>query len=244
MTSELPDTLRGINLTKEGKKPMEKTIRISNPQKADVIAEAARGTILRILRAGIEDTLTEEHVDPSTKTRTIIQKQVIRDALSVSEIVKISKTFEEGKNPLTKSQVYHHLPILIEYSYVVHYGSVSTGKRSTDYYRRTANLFIFESFPRDDWKKFEETLTRIIDETIEVFGFNVTGSERRELIQLAMKTSEIEHESYQRVIPLAQGDIANPDFESLLRAVIATDASGSDEWVNARRRMREIFFKK
>ncbi len=238
---ELTDSLKGIELTAMGKIPVEKSRRIARDDQ--ILTEPARGIILRILRRGIDDTLTEERIDDDGTTKIIIQKKVTRNALSVSEIVKISKNFEEGKNPLTKSQVYHHLPILIDGDYVIHYGTISTGKRTTEYYRRTAEIFIFESYPAKDKKKLRESMACIIDDVISYFKFDVTPEEREELINLSMETTVIEHESYQKIIPLADGDLADPNFENILRAVIATHSAGSDDWVKARRRMREIFFK-
>ncbi|MHA1908390.1 MAG: hypothetical protein ACW98Y_13910 [Candidatus Thorarchaeota archaeon] len=243
MTDELTDTLKSIRLTREGKTPQEKSIRILKGTKSDIIAEPARGIILRVLRHGIEDTITEERFDDDGVTKVIIQKKVTRNILSVSDIVNVSKEFEEGKNPLTKSQVYHHLPKLMEYDYVIHYGTVRKGKRDTDYYRRTAELFIFESFPGDSKKEMRKKIVEVVKNTIKIFGLDIDDLEKDELIELGVKIWEIEHESYQKIIPHAEGDIADPEFEYLFRDALVTHTSGSDEWLKARRRMREILFR-
>ncbi|MHA2424633.1 MAG: hypothetical protein ACXAEF_07580, partial [Candidatus Thorarchaeota archaeon] len=186
MTDELTDTLKGIKVTRAGKTPQKKSIRIPKGAKSDLIAEPARGIILRVLRHGIEDTITEEKTDDDGVTKIIIQKKVTRKILSVSDIVNVSKTFEDGTNSLTKSQVYHHLPKLIEYDYVILYGTVRKGKRNTDYYSRTAELFIFESYPGDDKKEIRKKLVEVIDNIIQCFGFDVTVEEREELVELTV----------------------------------------------------------
>lgn len=244
MSEEQTDTLKGIKLTAKGKVPIKESEHVSVGERADSLGDPARASIIHILRRGINDKVTEEHYDKEAGTRTIIEKQVKRNALSVTEIVRLSKIKTPEIQPLTKSQVYHHLPLLVDFGYVIKYGTVTKGKRVTEYYRRTAQIFYFDATPGLTKKQREESVSTDIDEIIEHFGFEVSSSERKELIQLGIKLSDFEGKSYATLLTRATGDIASKHMQKLASELQAIYHVGSTEWVQLRKRMYEILFKK
>ena len=131
-TTEITDSLKGIKVEPEGKKPQKEIVFITNEETAEVLDDIVRYNILQTLRKGIEDTLTTETVDEETGDRIIRQKVVRRDILSVMEIVELSPKCCAEAESISKNQVYHHLPKLIEHGYVIKYGTIKKGKRSTD----------------------------------------------------------------------------------------------------------------
>ena len=133
MSTDIPDSLKGIVLTPEGKKPQRDTVLMRGSEEWEFCSDPVRYQILKILRTGIEDNCTSESFNEDTGEKIIRQKVVKRKALSVVEIVKYSEKIDPS-NVLSKNQVYHHLPKLIEGGYVIKYGTVTTGKRTTDYY--------------------------------------------------------------------------------------------------------------
>ena len=118
---EETDTLKGIGITKEGKvKPREIEF-VMDSARAKEIDEPVRLQILQILRKGIDDTQTSEEHNEETGERIIRERTVKRNIMSVVEIVKMSPKCD-GCDSLTKNQIYHHLPKLIETGYVIKYG--------------------------------------------------------------------------------------------------------------------------
>ncbi|MGQ4871506.1 MAG: hypothetical protein ACP6IT_06700, partial [Candidatus Thorarchaeota archaeon] len=125
------DTLRGIELTEEGRRPQREIVFVTDEEMTHVLDDPVRMAIIKILKKGVPDTITTKTRDEETGDLIIRQREVRRHALSVIEIVKLSAEDEEVEE-ITKNQVYHHLPKLIEAGYVIKYGTVTTGKRTTD----------------------------------------------------------------------------------------------------------------
>lgn len=244
MSDDLTDTLKGIKLTAKGKQPIKESEYIPMGDKADSLADPARSSIIHILRRGIDDKITEEHYDETTGTRTIIEKHVVRNALSVSEIVRLSEDTTPEITPLTKSQVYHHLPILIDLGYVIKYGTVRTGKRVTDYFKRVAKIFIFNILPGVTQKQKNDNVTKSINEIIERFGFTISDADREELIQLGIKILDIETKGYSTLLKRATGDLANKDVQNLAHELQSIYNVGVEDWIKWRKRMNEILFGK
>ena len=147
MDDSQTDTLKNIKLTNQGKIAPSEIEYVRDPERAEILTEYARDTILKILRIGIPDTITSEEIDEKTGDRLIIERHLSRHALSLVELARLSKDPKYADKPITKSQVIHHLPILIEHGYVIKYGTVKVGKRSTDYFRRRSELFLFANIP-------------------------------------------------------------------------------------------------
>ena len=142
-TDEITDDLAGIEPPEETGKfpePMKEIVFVNDPEKAAILDEHVRYMIIQVLRRGKKDTCTTRTTDSETGERIIRQRDVMRYALSVVEMIKLAETYDDIE--ITKNQVYHHLPKLIEGGYVVKFGTVTTGKRTTDYYRRTAKGFV------------------------------------------------------------------------------------------------------
>ncbi|UCE08937.1 MAG: hypothetical protein JSW61_08045 [Candidatus Thorarchaeota archaeon] len=244
MNEETADTLRGIVLTEEGKIPITKSEFISSGPRADVLAEPARAAIIEILREGMNDTTTEETLDEETGTRTIIQRSVKRHALSVVEIVRLSRKKDGLPKPLTKSQVYHHLGKLIEAGYVILFGTLKKGKRTTDYYRRVSELYIFESKPGMTKKRQKERITKMLKDLSEHFGFTISEKQMESLVKLRMMIAEIEHDAYKEMVRRARGDLADPSVWDLLSETITIYTAGSSEYAKLWKAMRDILFEK
>ena len=136
--------MQGITLTKEAKKaPRELWIVLDEPT-AQILNDTVRVRIIGILRTGIPDIISTKERFPEKNEKIIREKAGTRHSLSVSEIVSLSEVDKE-KEPLTRNQVYHHIPKLIEGGYIINYGTKTTGKRTTTYYQRTANNIIIAS---------------------------------------------------------------------------------------------------
>jgi DNA-binding transcriptional ArsR family regulator len=113
ITTEITDTLKGIELTKEGKEPQKEIVFVTKEERAAVLDEPVRLHILQVLRNGIEDKITTVR-NEEDGTKHTIEREVRRDALSVLEIVKLSVECCGPDIEISKNQVYHHLPKLEE----------------------------------------------------------------------------------------------------------------------------------
>ncbi|MFX0107131.1 MAG: hypothetical protein ACFE7R_02515 [Candidatus Hodarchaeota archaeon] len=242
MSEEISDSLIGIELTKEGRiLPKEFDI-ITDNERTEVLADPARAAIIGILRNGINDTLTTESTEEKTGDRIIRQNAVKRHALSVTEISRLSKNPEISDIPLTNSQIYHHLPKLIDYNYVIKYGTVTRGKRKTDYYRRTAMLYVFDRLPGFGEGQLREKVVENVDQLSSFFNFNLPEEKKNELIELRLKVAQIEHETYSKLMKMVRTDVANSDVLHMFDDLISTHSIASEEWISLRKRMHEILF--
>ena len=242
MAEPLSDKIRNITLTEAGKKPSKPVIFITNPERAKTLDDPAKVDIIRTLRAGIEDTQTLQEYHPKTKETLTRQWSVKRYALSVVEIVKQSK--RSGVNPITRNQVYHHLPNLIENGFVIKYGTVKKGKRTTDYFRRTADAFVFpEGSPALDEKFIAKRLAKDIESIDHVFGFTIPESEHQEFIDLGLKVWEIKDKYAVLILQDLREDLVDSRSLQLYDWLLELLVVGSDEYVELARRMGEIIFK-
>ncbi|MFX1577834.1 MAG: hypothetical protein ACFFCF_11795, partial [Promethearchaeota archaeon] len=120
MNEGFGDTIRNIRKTTEGKKPAKEILFITDSDMAQALDDPAKLEIILILGKGVEDSHTVEESNEATGETVIRRWPVQRYALSVSEIVKQSK--QVGVAGLTRNQVYHHLPGLIDAGYVIKFG--------------------------------------------------------------------------------------------------------------------------
>ena len=95
-------------------------------------------------------------------------------AAAIVPVVKLSVECCGDDVEISKNQVYHHLPKLEEAGYVVHYGTVTTGKRTTDYWRRTAMGFVLT---KGEWiggsGTYSKKMTHFIEKMLETFDLEV-----------------------------------------------------------------------
>ncbi len=242
MFEEVTDGLAGIELTEEGRIPQREIEFITDEDRAREIEEPARLHILRVLKRGIEDTQTTEEFNKATGERIIRQRVVMRNIMSVVEIVKMSAQCRDCE-PLTKNQVYHHLPKLIETGYVVKYGTVTTGKRTTDFYRRTAKGFVIATRltpmnKRDLRRKTADWVERMC----RVFRVSLNNEERDELSRLLMESFEMESQNRRRIARMIRGDVADAEILRIYEWLVETYAIDSDDYVGLRRRIKQLLF--
>lgn len=246
MDDSQTDTLRGIKLSKVGKEPMQELQFVKDPKRVEILWEYARDAILAILRKGIPDTITTEEIDSNTgKVKVELKTHVIRHSLSIVELAKLSHDSSYVKKPITKSQVIHHLPKLIENGYVIKYGTLKSGLkggRSTDYFRRTSNIFLFATMPGLGEKELKESYSRDIQRMEDVFGLKIEESEKEELLDLFVKESYLQQEGREHLIERARVDIAKIDDVELQRMLYRIYAFKSDEWIQTNKKIRDIIF--
>jgi hypothetical protein len=241
--NEVTDALEGIKLTADGKKEMREIVFIHESERGEILDDHVRYLIIQVLRRGIDDTLTTRTKDPDTGDLIIRQREVKRYALSVVEIVKMSEEYDDIEN-ITKNQVYHHLPKLIEGEYVTKYGTVTTGKRTTDYYRRTAKGFVLttgestfnEAYVR---KKVEGHVKKF-----DVFDIDLSKAEKDELVDLMMESMRIENRGRSEIAKLIKGDVADKTVLSLYEDLVRLDALGNEEWMKIQKRIRKLLLKR
>lgn len=242
-TTEITDSLEGIVLTKEGKEPQKELVFVTSDERAEVLDEPVRYNILQTLRKGIEDTVTTKTVDADTGDTIIRQRVVTRDALSVVEIVKMSpKCCIEGEE-ITKNQVYHHLPKLIEHGYVIKYGTTTTGKRSTDYYRRTAKGFMLTTGAwGTEEKRIREKLEGFTDKMLETFNLKISKDKREELVNLSVKRAQMQHRWRTKIAEMVNLDIATKETLAMYEMLLDYYSVGFEEYMETIQRIREILF--
>ena len=242
-TTEITDSLEGIVLTKEGKEPQKEIVFVTSEEKADVLDDVVRYNILQTLRRGIEDTQTTRRVDEETGDIIIRQKVVRRDVLSVVEIVKLSPNCCNESEEITKNQVYHHLPKLIEHGYVIKYGTVTKGKRSTDYYRRTARGFMLTTGAwGTEEKRIREKLEGFTDKMLDTFNIKLSKEKREELIKLSVKRAQMQYSWRTKIAEMVNLDIATKETLSMYEMLLDYYSVGSEEYMDIISRIREILF--
>jgi len=239
---EMSDSLKGMELTKEGKVPMKETDMLISVERIDLFTDPVKSAIIEIFREGITDTTTTETTDEDTGDRIIRQKEIKRYALSVRDIANLSESCQFHKKPITTSQVYHHLSKLIEYGFVIKYGTLTTGKRTTDYYRRTAKLLIFANKPGYDEQQIFEDITNNINRAIEIFGFEVSKVKKQQLGKIQQQLREYDHKGFIEIIKKIKGDIANRHDMFLFWDLATLVSMQSDDWMALQKKRYKILF--
>jgi len=236
------DKLTDIVITKEGKAPQKEIVFVTDEERASVLDEPVRLHILQVLRSGIEDTVTTEKTDENGD-KIIRIRDVTRNALSVLEIVTQSVECCGPEIDISKNKVYHHLPILEEDGYVVKYGTVTSGKRTTDYWRRTAKGFILT---KGEWiggsGTYTKKMTPFIETMLETFDLNVAEGEKKELLELEVKRRVMQLEWRTKIAELVKGDVADKMILDQYETLVDYYSMGSKEYVDNIMRIREILF--
>ncbi|MHA1882350.1 MAG: hypothetical protein ACTSUO_04820 [Candidatus Thorarchaeota archaeon] len=242
MTNDTPDSLDGIELTKEGKIQIKEFEFIHDEERSRELDDSVRLAILQILRKGIPDTITTTTKDEETNDTIIRQKEISRDILSVVEIVKLSSE-DKYYDEVTKNQVYHHLPKLIEANYVIKYGTVTTGKRTTDYYRRTAKGFIVTTTTGADEKLIRRKSEDYIVHLLKNFDIEMTEAEKKEFMDLRYKSFMKQHEGRRKIAKMVKIDVADKKVLHFYDFLLDMYSLGSNEYIDLLRKMRKLLFK-
>ncbi|NWF94969.1 MAG: hypothetical protein HXY34_02405 [Candidatus Thorarchaeota archaeon] len=239
---EVPDTLRGIELTEEGRVPQRDLVFITDEEQARILDDPVRLSIVKLLRKGVPDIITVETRDATTGDRIIRQREVQRHALSVVEIVKLSCE-TEGNGEITKNQVYHHLPTLIKSGYIVKYGTVTTGKRTTDYYSRTAKGFIITPELPSTQKELQNEVRRFLDGVTKNIDLRITPEKMEEALKLIGEVKRISQQGIATIAKMIKGDVVDQDMLDMYEELVDLYSFGNEEYVKAKRRLHELLFK-
>ncbi|MGD2072592.1 MAG: helix-turn-helix transcriptional regulator [Candidatus Thorarchaeota archaeon] len=249
-TSGLPDTLKGIEIEKDSNGKVlvsyagtPKVVFITDQERAEVIDDEVRYTIIRILRKGIPDTQTTEEYNEETGERIIRQKEITRHEMSVVEIVKMSQEHEEIEE-ISKNQVYHHLPILIDAGYIVKYGTVTTGKRTTDYYRRTSRGFVLPKYTTTQNKKMlKQKYTKLFQRMVNAFDLGLTDEDVQELVKLRLNLFELEEDSRNKLVDLVRSDVADDALLDMYEWLVGIHSAGKKEYYDKVLEIHKFLFK-
>jgi DNA-binding transcriptional ArsR family regulator len=238
------DTLKEIDPPLSKAPPVKEFEFVSDEERARELDDPVRLAILQILRRGIDDDKTEYPEDGVKLIRT-----VKRHSMSVVEIVKMSKEHKD-LDPITKNQVYHHLPKLIENNYLTHVGTVTvvrqegTEGRSTKYYRRTAKGFVLVTKLLDvDAKHLEKKSREYNERMFKVFDIDLSEEEKEKLIQLRIAAYKKEVEGRSEIAKMIRSDVADKDVLNMFDFLVTMFAMGTDEYVEIHKKMRNILFK-
>lgn len=243
MTAIFPDTVAGINLSAEGKKELKSAMFITDLDEAKVIEHPMRMAIITILSRGIPDTITVKSVDQLSKVSTVTETPTKRYVLSVNEIVKLSK-FHDDIEDLTRNQVNHHLPKLLNSKFVHKYGKVKTGKRITQFYRRAALQFVVTmGTPYYNEKWLERRESQRLDRTLEAFDIDISDKERTDLAFLLTKSEILKDNWRAKIADMARGDLTDPKIVDMYHWLIDAYAMGSQEYLDIHQKIRDILFR-
>ena len=256
-TIKLPDTFRDdsdidkcFEIEKDSKgKPLipysetPKVMFITDEERSEVLDDEVRFTIIRILRKGISDTLTTREHNEETGERIIRQRDITRHEMSVIEMVKMSEERPEIE-PLTKNMCYHHLPILIKAGYIVKYGTVTTGKRTTDYYRRTSRGFVLPKYSTaQDKKHMKKKTSEHITRMAKAFDLGLTNEQIEDLIALRLKLYELQTDSRKEIADLVRSDVADDALLDMYEWLVEIHSAGKKEFHDTILAIRKFLFK-
>jgi len=244
MLAKLPKSIAEIELTDAGQQPQSGAIFITNIQLATEFEREPRLTISQILGRGTSDFIVETSVDEPTGIRTIKEIPTIRYALSVSEIVELSKKHKDLQK-ITRNQVNHHIRRLEELGFIHKYGTLWVGKRAIDYYRRTSKYVVVTmSTPHFDEDFLLDREGNRIDTTLGVFNIKLNARARKEIVGLLTK-SELLKDSWRGMIAkLVRADVTDPEVVNMYHWLLDAYAMGNDEYVEIWRKIRKILFGK
>ncbi len=235
------DTIKGIDLVNEDHKPVKRVEFLHREDRVCALHHPARLRILQILKEGIDDTVTTESFDDTTRERLIRQVILKRHTLSVNEIIKISNETEDLE-PLTKNQIYHHLPEMIKAGLVELYGVLRKGKRTTDFYRRTADNFVTFGLHYEP-EHYKDAVRKETKKSLSLFKLNLSDSEREKFLDLAVQSEVMKLEGAKAVENLVSDDITDSKAVEMLDWFLWVYATGREEYMQLLNQVREIIFK-
>ena len=234
------DTIRDIRLNAAGRKSPKKVDFVNGEERVKILHDPVRLLILQILRDGIEDTLTEESFNKETGVHLTKTQTVRRQILSVHEIIKVSKD-SASYDKLTKNQIYHHLPLLVDGGFVVKHGTVTRGKRTTDYYRRTAGNFVTFGLHYDP-EKYSPAIRKEIEEALPVFELNLSIDEQKALTELVVHAEVMRLNWAEKVERLVVDDIADNKPIEMFERLLWIYATGNKEFLETLSEIRSLIF--
>ncbi|MHA1943633.1 MAG: hypothetical protein ACW96M_04465 [Candidatus Thorarchaeota archaeon] len=238
----LTDTIRDIELTDAGRKPPKKVDFVHGEERVKILHDPVRLLILQILRDGLDDTFTEESFNEETGVQLTKKQTVKRQILSVHEIIKVSKESASYDN-LTKNQIYHHLPLLVDGDFVAKHGTVTRGKRTTDYYRRTAGNFVTFGLHYDP-EKYSPAIRKEIEEALPVFKLNLSKDEQKALTELVVHAEVMRLKWAEKVERLVVDDIADDKPIEMFERLLWIYATGNEAFLDTLSEIRSLIFDK
>lgn len=243
MSKTVFDSIADIELSKDADTAQQQAMFITDLSAATEFEHPVRIAILTIMRQGLPDTSTTESVDEHSGERIIVRKPVTRNALSVNEIVNMSKDHPTVR-ALTRNMVNHHLRRMVEMGFVRSYGTLRTGKRATDYYQRVAKQYVVTMETPHFGPEFllsRETLR--MDRTLQAFKIDLSESEKKELVDLLVKSELLKDEWRKSIAALVRDDVTEPEVVNMYHWLLDVYASGSKEYMQLFRRIRELLFR-
>ncbi|MHA1904989.1 MAG: hypothetical protein ACXABL_14265 [Candidatus Thorarchaeota archaeon] len=238
----LGDGVSGIEITDEGKQDQKQAIFLTDLEKAFELDPPVRRAILRILGRGVPDRITTQSVDKKTGEKNLERTSVVRDVLSITEIVKMSEEHLDIMD-LTRNQVNHHLPKMIREGFIIKIGTLTTGKRTTDYYRRAAKQFVITmetpNLGTDFLRKRE---TEQIQRTLRSFNLDIPAKKVQELVELRVKIELMQDKWRTTIANMVREDVTEPDIVAMYHWLLDAYSIGDSEYLKAFRRVRDILF--
>lgn len=216
-----------------------------NEEKAQFLNDPVRIRIIAILRKGIADIITTEEYNSEINEKIIRERAGTRNCLSVSEIVKLSKKMDEGET-ITRNQVYHHLPKLIEGGYVITYGSTTNGKRTTTYYQRTAKNIIIAAgsqMEADDGYITSES-AKFVEKYLKFFKGTFNTKQKEELEKISAKTWSLQLKMIKQFSKQINQDITSPEQIEMLQYLMDIYSLGNPEYIASMQKANQILFPK
>jgi len=237
------DSIVDIELSEDAEAAQRPAMFIADLNTATEFEHPVRIAILTIMRQGIPDTSTTESVEEHTGEQIIVRKPVTRNALSVNEIVNMSKEHADIQG-LTRNMVNHHLPRMVEMGFVRRYGTLRTGKRTTDYYQRVAKQYVVTMETPHFGSEFLLTQEILrIDRTLQTFKIDLDESEKKELADLLVKCELLKDKWRKNIAALVRDDVTEPEVVNMYHWLLDAYATGSKEYMQLFSRIREILFK-
>ncbi|UCE11403.1 MAG: hypothetical protein JSW61_05575 [Candidatus Thorarchaeota archaeon] len=238
----LGDGISGILVTDEGKKDQKQAMFLTDPQKAIELDHPARRAIIRILSRGVPDRITLQSVDKESGEKTLERTSVLRNILSITEIVKMSEEHIDIME-LSRNQVNHHLPKMIEEGFIIRYGTLKTGKRTTDYYRRAAKQYVITmetpNLGADFLRKRE---TEQIQRTLKSFNLDIPSDKVKELIELRVGIELMQDKWRTKIANMVREDVTDPDVTAMYHWLLNAYSVGDSEYLKSFKRIRDILF--
>ena len=242
MRETLPKAIADIVLTDQGKKDQKEVYFITDLQIASEFEQEPKLTISRILGRGIPDFTVEKSLDKESGARTITETPVTRSALSVSEIVKLSKEHKDLPT-LTRNQVNHHLRRMEELGFIHKFGTVWVGKRAIDYYRRNhRSVVITMETPSFGADFLLDREGKRLENALEVFNIQLSVRNKKRVAKLLAKNELLKDAWRGKIAGLVREDVADPQVVDMYHWLLDAYAMGDDEYIKIWREIRGILF--
>ncbi|MFW9809457.1 MAG: hypothetical protein ACFFE6_08770, partial [Candidatus Thorarchaeota archaeon] len=118
-----------------------------------------------------------------------------------------------------------------------------TGKRTTDYYRRTAKGFMLT---KGAWgteeKRIREKLGSFTEKMLETFNLDLSEEKRKELLDLSVKRTQMQYEWRSKIAEMVSLDVANKEILNMYEMLLDYYSVGFKEYMDVIYRIREILF--